>query len=159
MAAAVAATADNPEFGRGTFSPLGGAGAPPRKFARQLPIERDGGTHFVAVDQIVAVHANAHYTYVFDGGDKLFCPLSIGEVESRLDGGRFVRVHRSHIVNIDRVIGYKRSGDSELVEMAAGHHYLVPVSRTRVASLKSRVAGLTGATPVFVAGPNRFAAQ
>ena len=69
------AAADNPEFGRGTFSPLGGVGAPPRKFARQLPIERDGGTHFVAVDQIVAVHANAHYTYVFDGGDKLFCPL------------------------------------------------------------------------------------
>jgi diguanylate cyclase len=157
--AATEVAGDNPEFGRGTFSPLGGAGAPPRKFARQLPIEREGGTHFVAVDQIVAVHANAHYTYVFDGGDKLFCPLSIGEVESRLDGGRFVRVHRSHIVNIDRVIGYKRSGDSELVEMAAGHHYLVPVSRSRVASLKSRVATLTGASPVFVPGRNRFAAQ
>jgi diguanylate cyclase len=158
-AAVRAVAADHREFGHGTFSPLGGAGAPPRKFARQLPIERDGGTHFVAVDHIVAVHANAHYTYVFDGGDKLFCPLSIGEVESRLDGGRFVRVHRSHIVNIDRVVGYKRSGDSELVEMAAGHHYLVPVSRSRVASLKSRVASLTGATPAFVAGHGRIAAQ
>jgi NO-binding membrane sensor protein with MHYT domain len=151
--------ADNFEFGRGTFSPLGGVGAPPRKFARQLPIERDGGTHFVAVDQIVAVHANAHYTYVFDGGDKLFCPLSIGEVESRLDGGRFVRVHRSHIVNIDRVVGYKRSGDNELVEMAAIEHYLVPVSRSRVASLKSRVAGLTGASADFASGRDRFAGQ
>jgi diguanylate cyclase len=151
--------ADNPGFGRGTFSPLGGAGAPPRKFARQLPIERDGGTHFVAVDQIVAVHANAHYTYVFDGGDKLFCPLSIGEVESRLDGGRFVRVHRSHIVNIDRVVGYKRSGDNELVQMAAVHHYLVPVSRSRVASLKSRVASLTGAGEEFATGRGSIAAQ
>jgi diguanylate cyclase len=151
--------ADNREFGRGTFSPLGGVGGPPRKFARQLPIERDGGTHFVAVDQIVAVHANAHYTYVFDGGDKLFCPLSIGEVESRLDGGRFVRVHRSHIVNIDRVVGYKRSGDNELVEMAAIQHYLVPVSRSRVASLKSRVASLTGASAAFAPGRDRFAAQ
>jgi diguanylate cyclase len=150
---------DNLEFGRGTFSPLGGVGGPPRKFARQLPIERDGGTHFVAVDQIVAVHANAHYTYVFDGGDKLFCPLSIGEVESRLDGGRFVRVHRSHIVNIDRVVGYKRSGDNELVEMAAIQHYLVPVSRSRVASLKSRVASLTGASADFASGRDRFAAQ
>jgi diguanylate cyclase len=145
--------AHNPEFGRGTFSPLGGAGNPPRKFARQLPIERDGGTHFVAVDHIVAVHANAHYTYVFDGGDKLFCPLSIGEVESRLDGVRFVRVHRSHIVNIDRVVGYKRSGDNELVQMAAIHHYLVPVSRSRMAALKSRVATLTGAG--FDSAPQR----
>ena len=153
------AAADNTQFGRGNFSPLGGVGAPPRKFARQLPIERDGGTHFVAVDQIVAVHANAHYTYVFDGGDKLFCPLSIGEVESRLDGGRFVRVHRSHIVNIDRVVGYKRSGDNELVQMAAVHHYLVPVSRSRVASLKSRVASLTGAAEDFATDRGRVAAQ
>jgi DNA-binding LytR/AlgR family response regulator len=124
-----------------------------------LPIEREGGTHFVAVDQIVAVHANAHYTYVFDGGDKLFCPLSIGEVESLLDGGRFVRVHRSHIVNIDRVVGYKRSGDNELVQMAAIHRYLVPVSRSRVASLKSRVASLTGAGEEFAAGRGSVAAQ
>jgi diguanylate cyclase len=152
------AAAGNPEFGRGTFSPLGGVGGPPRKFARQLPIERDGGTHFVAVDQIVAVHANAHYTYLFDGGDKLFCPLSIGEVESRLDG-RFVRVHRSHIVNIDRVVGYKRSGDNELVQMAGIQHYLVPVSRSRLASLKSRVASLTGASADFVQRRGGFAAQ
>ena len=151
---------DSPEFGRGTYAPLGGAGAPPRRFARHLPIERDGGTHFVAVDDVVAVHANAHYTYIFDGNDKLFCPLAIGDVESRLDNTRFVRVHRSHIVNIGRVVGYKRSGDNELVEMAAAHHYVVPVSRSRIGSLKSRVAALTGAGPEFsLRRRHRFAAQ
>ena len=133
-----------PEFGRGTYAPLGGAGAPPRRFARHLPIERDGGTHFVAVDDVVAVHANAHYTYVFDGNDKLFCPLAIGDVESRLDGTRFVRVHRSHIVNIDRVAGTRRSGDNELVEMNVGSGYTVPVSRSRIGRLKSRVAAAKG---------------
>jgi NO-binding membrane sensor protein with MHYT domain len=134
----------NPEFGRGSYAPLGGAGTPPRRFARHLPIERDGATHFLAVDEVVAIHANAHYTYIFDGNDKLFCPLAIGDVESRLDKNRFVRVHRSHIVNLDRVVGYKRSGDNELVEMAAVHRYAVPVSRSRIGSLKSRVAALTG---------------
>ncbi len=149
------------EFGRGTFSPLGGAGAPPRRFARHLPIERDGGTHFLAVDQVVAIHANAHYTYVFDGNDKLFCPLAIGDVESRLDSSRFVRVHRSHIVNIDRVVGYKRTGDNEMVEMTGGvHHYLVPVSRSRIGTLKSRVASLNGADPAFAPRRrHRLAAQ
>jgi NO-binding membrane sensor protein with MHYT domain len=151
---------DSPEFGRGTYAPLGGAGAPPRRFARHLPIERDGGTHFVAVDDVVAVHANAHYTYIFDGNDKLFCPLAIGDVESRLDNTRFVRVHRSHIVNIGRVVGYKRSGDNELVEMAGVHPHLVPVSRSRIGSLKSRVAALTGAGPEFsLRRRHRFAAQ
>jgi NO-binding membrane sensor protein with MHYT domain len=156
-----AADADsNPEFGRGTYAPLGGVGGPPRRFARHLPIERDGGTHFLAVEQVVAVHANAHYTYVFDGNDKLFCPLAIGDVESRLDNSRFVRVHRSHIVNIDRVVGYKRSGDNELVEMAGVDHYLVPVSRSRIGPLKSRVATLNGADPEFaLRRRHRFAAQ
>jgi NO-binding membrane sensor protein with MHYT domain len=132
----------SPQLGRGTFAPLGGIGAPPRRFARHLPFERDGATHFVAVDDVVAVHANAHYTYIFDGNDKLFCPLAIGDVESRLDDNRFVRVHRSHIVNIERVVGYKRSGDNEMVEMHGGQP--VPVSRSRVGLLKSRVAAFTG---------------
>ena len=127
------------EFGRGTYSPLGGAGGPPRRIARHLPIERDGATHFIAIEDVVAVHANAHYTYIFNGTTKLFCPLAIGEVESRLDKGQFVRVHRSHIINIDRVIGYKRSGDSEMVEMVATEHYAVPISRSRVGWLKSRI--------------------
>jgi diguanylate cyclase len=157
---AAAEVGPNPEFGRGTYSPLGGVGGPRRRFARHLPIERDGGTHFLAVEQVVAVHANAHYTYVFDGNDKLFCPLAIGDVESRLDNSRFVRVHRSHIVNIDRVVGYKRSGDNELVEMAGVDHYLVPVSRSRIGRLKSRVATLNGADPEFaLRRRHRIAAQ
>jgi diguanylate cyclase len=145
--------ADNPELGRGTYAPLGGAGAPPRRFARHLPVERDGGTHFVAVEDVVAIHANAHYTYIFNGTDKLFCPLAISDIESRLDSKLFVRIHRSHIVNIERVLGYKRAGDSEMVEMDAVHHYLVPVSRSRVGWLKSRVAAITGAGSA--SGPRR----
>jgi NO-binding membrane sensor protein with MHYT domain len=128
------------EIGRGTYAPLGGAGGPPRRFARHLPIEREGAKHFVAVDDVVAIHANAHYTYIFNGNDKLFCPLAIGDVESRLDGSQFLRVHRSHIVNIERVVGYKRSGDSDMVEMEAAQHYAVPVSRSRVGRLKSRIS-------------------
>ena len=127
------------QFGRGTYAPLGGAGGPPPRIAHHLPVERDGATHFIAVEDVVAVHANAHYTYVFNGTLKLFCPLAIGEVESRLDKSRFIRVHRSHIINIDRVIGHRRNGDSELVEMAARDHYSVPVSRSRIGWLKSRI--------------------
>jgi len=107
--------------------------------AAHLPVERDGATHFIAVDDIVAVHANAHYTYVFDGEAKLFCSLAIGDVESRLDRSRFVRVHRSHIVNIDRVVGLKRAGDNGVIELSAIDGYTVPVSRSRFGSLRSRL--------------------
>jgi diguanylate cyclase len=150
--------AANVELGRGGYGPLGGAGSP-RRFARHLPIERDGQTHFLPVEQVVAIHANAHYTYIFDGNDKLFSPLAIGDVESRLDDRHFVRVHRSHIVNIDRVVGYRRTGDNELVEMAGATRSLVPVSRSRIGSLKSRVASLNGHDPALVRKRQRFAVQ
>jgi NO-binding membrane sensor protein with MHYT domain len=127
------------ELGLGTYAPLGGAGAPPRRLARQLPVQRDGKIHFVAVADIVAIHANAHYSYIFDGTAKLFCPLAIGDVESRLDPGRFIRVHRSHIVNLDQVAGLKRAGDNGVVELAGSDRYTVPVSRSRFGLLKSRL--------------------
>jgi NO-binding membrane sensor protein with MHYT domain len=125
------------DTGSGSYAPLGGAGAPPRRPARHLPIERDGATHYVAVDDIVAIHANAHYTHIFDGRDQLFCPLAIGEVESRLDTARFARVHRSHIVNLDRIVALKRAGDSGAVELP--DRSTVPVSRSRLGWLKARL--------------------
>jgi hypothetical protein len=127
------------DLGQGSYGPLGGAGGPRRRPAVRLPIERDGMMQYVEVGDIVAVHANAHYTYVVTGTAKLFCPLAIGDVESRLDTNRFVRVHRSHIVNLDRVIGLRRSGDAGLVELAAADRYAVPVARSRVSWFKARI--------------------
>ncbi len=110
--------------------------APSANPARLLPVLREGATHFVAVRDIVAIHANAHYTTVFDGTSKLFCPLPISEVEARLDHAHFVRVHRSHIVNLERVVGLKRSGDHGLIELSGHDPYTVPVSRSRFGGLK-----------------------
>ena len=76
---------------------------------------------------------------VFDGTTKLFCPLPISDVEARLDTTRFLRVHRSHIVNIERVVRLKRAGDNGMVELDAADSYAVEVSRSRVGWLKSRI--------------------
>ena len=133
-----------------------------RGTARHLPIERDGSTHFLAVDDVVAIHANAHYTYIFDGDDKLFCPLAIGDVESRLDESRFVRVHRSHIVNIDRVVGYKRSGDNELVETGGVRQPLCGSGQPqphRRAEIAGRHAERVRSCGVVARRRHRFAAQ
>jgi NO-binding membrane sensor protein with MHYT domain len=121
------------------YAPLGGAGLPPRQPAHHLPIERAGHSGMVAIDKIVAVHANAHYTYIFNGESTQFCPLSIGEVESRLDSRRFMRVHRSHIVNIDRVVRLKRAGDNGILQLAGEDRPTVPVSRSRFGWLKSKL--------------------
>jgi len=142
----VPAELSSAQLGHGTFGPLGGAGAPPRRAATHLPVEQSGATRFLPVEEVVAVQANAHYTYVFDGRAKLFCALSIGEVEQRLDGGRFLRVHRSHIVNIERIRGLKRAGDTGVIDLASDAPYSVPVSRNRFNGLRSRL-GLKTSIP------------
>ncbi len=129
----------------GTFSPLGGAGGPPRRAASHIPIERNGLTSYLPASSIVAVRADAHYTHVFDGTASHFCSLSIGEVEQRLDPQLFARVHRSHIVNIARVDGARFNGDSGVIELSGQERYSVPVSRGRIGQIKARLSGLESA--------------
>jgi hypothetical protein len=113
--------------------------------AAQIPVQHDGATIQIPVDSVVAVHANAHYTYVFDGNDKYFCQLAIGDVEQRLDPHRFARVHRSHIINIERIVRLKRTGDNGVLELAGHESYSVPVSRSRLAWLRSQLAAAKAA--------------
>ena len=126
--------------GTGTFSPLGGAGGPPRRPANAIPVERNGLTSYIPAESIIAVRADAHYTQVFDGTMSHFCSLSIGVIESRLDPRLFVRVHRSHIVNIACVDGVRFNGDGGVIELAAPVRYSVPVSRARIGRIKALLA-------------------
>jgi NO-binding membrane sensor protein with MHYT domain len=120
--------------------PLGGAGsAQPRRPARALAVERGGATHYVPVETIVMVQADAHYTLVFDGQTRSFCSLPIGEVESRLDPACFLRVHRSYIVAIEHIVSLRRCGDGGTAEFGIPERVSVPVSRARYATLKARV--------------------
>lgn len=120
--------------------------------AAWLPVLHDGSTIQLPVENIVAVHANAHYTYVFDGTDKYFCQLAIGDVEQRLDPRRFARVHRSHIINVERIVRLKKTGDSGLVELSGRGAYTVPVSRSRIAWVRSQLAQTKPGRPAPVSG-------
>jgi len=125
-------------------APLGLQAAPNAKGRRPadttwLPVERDGTKAQLGVSEVFAVHADAHYTRIFDGSRVLFCPLSITEVEQLLEGKQFNRVHRSHIVNLDRVAGHKRVGDSGILIMEGGGLHEVPVSRSRWRTVKKRL--------------------
>lgn len=105
-----------------------------------LPIEKNDNRFHVAADQIVSVHATAHYTYLFNGRDDLFCPLSITEIEGRLPKASFFRTHRSYIVNLAFVIRIKRAGDAAAAELDVPMRRDVPVSRARLAALRQELA-------------------
>ncbi|MEM8878165.1 MAG: MHYT domain-containing protein [Pseudomonadota bacterium] len=84
----------------------------PTSESARLPYERDKRTHFIPPRDVVAVRAEGHYSIIYGAEQKLFCPLSISEVERRLNGSGFMRTHRSYLVNINRVSAFERAKDN-----------------------------------------------
>jgi DNA-binding LytR/AlgR family response regulator len=121
-------------------APLGGLGQPPRpQPAPRLPVEGADGTHFIDAADIRSVRADAHYTRIHDGTRERMCPWSISEAEAQLDPGRFVRVHRSHIVAIPHVTLVRKEGDGAVIELDGPAPHRVPVSRAKIAEVKARL--------------------
>jgi len=105
--------------------------------ANRIPVNKGGATRLLAPREIYAVHADAHYTYVFDGKETHFCNLSISEIEARLDPQTFLRVHRSHIVNVAHATALRRVRDQGLLELDSAERHQVPVSRSRLPKLRA----------------------
>ena len=117
----------------------GEAEARPPQPAALVPVESEGATKLIPAGDICAIQATTHYTLIYDGLREHFSPWSITEAESRLDPARFMRVHRSHLVAIDKVKSLRKSGDGAVVEVGSPAMRVVPVSRNHYAELKSRL--------------------
>jgi NO-binding membrane sensor protein with MHYT domain len=106
----------------------------------RIPFEKEGRTHFVGTDAVAAIRAEGHYTLLYAGADKLFCPWSISEAESRIQDGDFIRTHRSYLVNSRHVSSFERKKDTGICyfddDPALGK---VPVSRSRLAEVREKL--------------------
>jgi two-component system LytT family response regulator len=68
-------------------------------------------------------------------GKKLLKQQTIASLENALDPGRFVRIHRSYIVNLDRLGKIEPYGkDTHVVVLTTGPQ--LPVSRSGYARLR-----------------------
>jgi NO-binding membrane sensor protein with MHYT domain len=130
------------------FVPEGAEGASPAPptlaHAPFILVEKDGRTREVAVADIYAIRANAHYTYIHDGEQEYFCNLSISALEARLDPASFLRVHRSYIVSVDRIARVKRSGEAGVAELGLPARCSIPIARAHYRQVKLRIGALAG---------------
>lgn len=103
----------------------------------RIPVTKDGKTVLLGPEEVYAVRADAHYSAIFDGERTFFCALSISQIEARVAAAGFVRVHRSHLVNLDHAAVFSRRGEQGILELDGETPYRVPVSRTRLKTLKT----------------------
>jgi two-component system LytT family response regulator len=93
-----------------------------------LAITTYDGVVFLEVDNIIRCEADLNYTKFFLTGGKTFLSSkTLKEYEDLLSvHNNFLRVHRSHLVNLDYVLKFRNEGFLELKDDS-----IVPVSRRR----------------------------
>jgi two-component system LytT family response regulator len=77
--------------------------ADPAALPRRFLVKGDGQMYFVAVNDIDWVEAYGNYVRLHVGKSVHLIRETLGNIERKLDPTRFARVHRSSIVNLDRV--------------------------------------------------------
>jgi diguanylate cyclase len=105
-------------------------------------VEKDGRPRSIPVEDIYAIRANAHYTFVHDGTHEFFCNQSISALEAGLDPNAFMRVHRSAIVRIARVSRVKRAGEAAVAELGDPVRCTIPIARGQYREAKARVGAM-----------------
>jgi len=58
--------------------------------------------------EILFFHAQEKYTFLNTVKENFIVPFTLKELEERLDPDIFIRVHRSHIVNIEQISSIQR---------------------------------------------------
>jgi transcriptional regulator with PAS, ATPase and Fis domain len=118
-----------------------------RRRLTKIPTVANQRIVFVDADDILSIHSEGHYTRVVTASANRFCNLSIGDIELRLDPDHFMRVHRSHIVNLRAVAQLLRK-EGRLALQLEDAPQPIPVSRTSAGALLERLGvPAAGGTP------------
>jgi diguanylate cyclase len=111
--------------------------APEKQPVSRIVLRRNQTVFFAEPWMVVAVHADGHYSRVLlksenSDFDEWFCESPISSLAKQLSAPYFVRAHRSHIVNIHHVLGFRRQGDGGLLLVGPQGKINVPVSRSNI---------------------------
>jgi two-component system, LytTR family, response regulator len=112
------------------------AARPPAQFLDRIAV-RDGTRVFIIpVAKLEYAEAQDDYVALAAEGKKHLKQQTISSLESALDPTRFMRIHRSYIVNLERVSKVEPFGkDSHIAVLASGIQ--LPVSRAGYARLRA----------------------
>jgi two-component system LytT family response regulator len=111
----------------------------PSRFLERIPVESRGKVRFIAVSEIDYILASGPYAELVVGDRKHLIREAMQNLENQLDPARFFRVHRSAIVQLDRVEALLKGpgGDCD-VQLKSG--VKIKIARSRREELEKRLA-------------------
>jgi two-component system, LytTR family, response regulator len=94
---------------------------PPRPLER-FAVRSGERTIFVPVDEVEWIEAFQNYVRLHAGQATHLLHVPMNTVEAVLDSGRFLRIHRSHIVNVGRIAElWSIAHGQYVIELGSGH--------------------------------------
>ncbi|HRN37383.1 MAG TPA: LytTR family DNA-binding domain-containing protein [Flavobacteriales bacterium] len=94
-------------------------------FTEEFLIKEKGREYRVPVKDVIWFGAEGNYIVLETKARRYLVRMTMNMVESELDPGRFVRIHRSYIVNMAQVRNTRYSGNNEFTfTMSNGKHLL-----------------------------------
>jgi two-component system, LytTR family, response regulator len=106
----------------GFLQNINGTGSRGRAFPERLLIPNGSEDSFVAVNDIEWIEAADDYACIHVGSKTMMLRQTIRQLAESLDSKKFIRVHRSAIVNIDYVRKILREGRTDgWLLLASGH--------------------------------------
>jgi two-component system LytT family response regulator len=125
---------------KSVLASLENSSAPRKDYPKRLLVHNGTKDHFVNVNDIEWIEAADYYSCLHVGTKNFMLRETIKQLANTLDPEKFVRVHRSIIVNVDQVREIVREGQSEgsiilmngqrLKMSKAGWQNLLAISRT-----------------------------
>ncbi|MBR2790228.1 MAG: LytTR family transcriptional regulator DNA-binding domain-containing protein, partial [Eggerthellaceae bacterium] len=104
--------------------------------SERIPVEKAGKKILIGIDQIIFVMARDDYAYLQTETDRYFSTVSLAQLEKRLEGHGFFRVHRGYLVNLQMVQEVESVAGGTLLLTMVNSTEKIPVSRRRVSALK-----------------------
>ena len=108
----------------------------PQQHLQRIVVKDGARVNVIPVDRLDYAEAQDDYVALYSQGKSYLKQQTISSLESALDPGRFVRIHRSIIVNLERVAKIEPyAKDSRVAVLANGTQ--LPVSRAGYDRLKT----------------------
>lgn len=119
---------------------LAKAAQPESGTANRILIRDGARVHVIPVDRIDYLQAQDDYVAYAANGEQHLKEQTMAEAEASLDAARFVRVHRSYVVNLDRIARVEVDERGNHVALLTTGARL-PVSRTGHGRLTAALGG------------------
>ncbi len=107
----------------------------------RLVVKTGGRIFFIRTDEIDWVDAAGNYVRLHVKGDAFLFRETMSAMEARLDANQFIRIHRSHIVNADRIKELQPGSGDHAVILRSG--VKLPLSRGYKDRLQERLGRAT----------------